>query len=134
MNARQTFKAEFIARCIAGGVTDPAAMAKVARDAAAGLRKASADPLAVSADAAKGVAGKVFNWGGALALAAPPILGAVAGHSLGRVVGDEDYDVEEARKQEVIDTYAREADRLRRQALVRRSGRGGPAAYSPAYR
>lgn len=119
MDARQSFKAAFIARCIDAGVTAPAAIAAEAVKAA-GVLGDVAGLGTKAVDALKGVAVPAAVLG----LAAPPVVGGVLGTLASKATDLNDSDVAEARNQEVIDEYSRQADRLRREGSLRRYARG----------
>jgi len=116
MDARTAFKQGFIAHCIELGHTDPAAIRDIVKQAFVTEAVNKVTNFATGA-------GKL---GLGLALAAPPIVGGVAGHLAAKATDVSDYDVEEAKKQEVIDEYRRQAERMRRSGLLRRYTAGGP--------
>ncbi len=126
MNDRQVFKFEFMNRCIENGLTSPEQMLKVAETVMvkAGGAFSSIPVVGGALDGVSGaVSGAVSSLGplaaGAL-LAGPPLVGAVGGGLLAKSQDVSDYDTDEYKKQEVVDTYRRETDRLKRQGLLRR--------------
>lgn len=132
MDARQSFKLGFIARCIEAGLTTPAEITKAAQDACERLEK-SADFLGLggAAKALGNVAGTTLSYGLPLLAAGPPIVGAAVGHLAGKATDIDDFDSEEAKRQEIIDEYHRQAARAKRTGLLRRyedaRGRSGQA-------
>ena len=110
LNDRQRFKAAFIARCIEHGVTDP--------DEIVGKVKEAREKLAFIGQGAVGAGintlGDFSMLGLGAAAIAPPALGYLAGSALGRSKNLNDIDVEEVKKQELIDELRRNTERLRR--------------------
>lgn len=97
MNAREAFKFGFVARCVDDDV-DPAVLAKQASTGWGALMDSIKD---------------LGMLGGGLALAAPPIIGAAGGYTAGRLSGSmDDSDIEEVKKQELIDELRRQTARL----------------------
>ena len=121
MDARQSFKLGFLAHCIELGYTSPTQILGALKQA--GWIKDLASPLS-AAGSALGSAGKL---GLGLALAAPPLAGAVAGNLAASATDVNDFDVDEAKKQEVIDEYRRQAERLRQSGSLRRFTSGSGA-------
>lgn len=116
MDARQAFKCGFIARCVEDGFTTPEQINQL-------LKSADFDALKALGSLASGVgnvASTGINWGVPLALAAPPILGAVGGTMAGKATDVDDYDVAEAKNQEIVDEYRRQAERVRRESMLRK--------------
>lgn len=134
MNDRESFKFNFMARCIDNGLTTPAEMLTAVKQASASLEKKSDEggigeylTLGALGHGLKGIGEGVghigstmLSWGIPLALAAPPVAGAVAGHLMAKSQDVDDFDVDDAKNEELIDTYGREAAKLRRQGLIRR--------------
>jgi len=115
LTERQLFKSAFIAKCIEGGNTTPAQVQAVAQEANIKL----AGILSDISGAGKDIAGTVAGYGLPLALAAPPILGGLAGGMVGRMTDIDDTDVEEAKNQEVLEELRRQTERLRHQQTAR---------------
>lgn len=110
LTPREAFKVGFLARCAEEGLS-PAQIqdrVKLARDKFAGVL-----------DSLGHAAGSVFSTGAPLALIAPPALGAIAGYGLSRATDIDDTDVDEIKNNELLDTYANETAKLRRQKAVR---------------
>lgn len=131
MDARAAFKFGFISRCIEAGITDPADMLQHVKQASgaggAGIgTMLGLDALGESAKALAGAGKDVvetgLNWGMPLALAGPPIAGYIGGNLLGKATQVDDFNADDAKRQEIIDEYHRQADKLRRQSLLQRSG------------
>ena len=123
MTEREQFKFDFMAACIDRGLTTPQAMLPLAKAAmekqALGLSTLW-NAVTGTAGAAKDVASTGLSWGLPLALAAPPIAGYVGGNLAARATDIDDFDVDEAKQQELINEYHRQAERAKRQGLLRR--------------
>ncbi len=125
LSDREAFKTGFLARCVEAGLDRNQILTAVksANDKVAGL-------LDLPIDAAKGL----FHFGtGTLlpaAMIAPPILGGLAGYGLSKATDINDDDVNDVKDREVLNAYRTEAEKLRRQRLLRTS----QAARAPARR
>ena len=118
MDAREAFKFGFLARCIDAGYTTPAEIHQAIKTAMV----KSAGGLGLG-DVAKGIGelgSSALGWGIPLALAAPPVAGYMAGNLAAKATDVDDYDTDEAKRQELVDEYKRQAARTRRQGLVRK--------------
>lgn len=121
MDARQAFKQGFIAHCIELGYTTPAQICDVVKQAL--------DKRAFFGENALSSLAGVGKLGLGLAAVAPPIVGGIVGNLAAKATDISDYDVEEAKQQEVIDEYKRQSERMRRSGQLRRftaQGAGGP--------
>jgi hypothetical protein len=119
MDARESFKFGFIARCIDAGLTTPAQIAGAAKQAAAAVEKQALfglDHIPYAGNALD----TVGTLGATALLAGPPLVGAALGGLASKATDVGDYDVDEAKSDEVIDEYHRQADRLRREGMLRR--------------
>lgn len=124
LSAREAFKVGFIARCVEHGMTT---------DQMLGAVKSAMDKLALFGavgDAAKELTRLVGSVGVPLALAAPPVIGGLAGAGLAKATDVSDKDVSDIKDREVIDTYRTEAAKVRRQQAIRqmqaaKQSRGG---------
>lgn len=117
LDACQAFKLGFLSRCAAEGVSlrDMPPLVK-----SAGVKLAILGTLVGKAmDVGKGVAGATLGWGIPLAVAAPPLLGGLAGFGLAKATDVDDTDVDDIKAQERIEEYKRQTARLDRQRLVR---------------
>lgn len=117
MNDRQIFKAAFISECINQGITSPAAIEKHAAELilkAKGLEKQS-----TISDLVGGAVQKVFDYGMPVAIATPPIIGGLIGATAGKLNDMDEVDVEQAKKEELIEELRRQTDRIaqRRSAI-----------------
>ena len=77
-----------------------------------------------------GLAKKVVDIGAAGAVLAPPVIGGAAGYGISKLTDVDEEDVEDVKKQELIDEYKRQADKLRQSKALRsyrdsRTSRGG---------
>lgn len=117
LSPRESFKVGFLGRCAEAGMTP---------DQMLGVIKQAQDKLAFVSgllgglkDVASGVGGAVTGYGIPLALAAPPVLGGIAGYGLGRLSDIDDTDIDDIKDQEVLDEYKRQTARLLREQKVR---------------
>lgn len=123
MTPRQQFKAAFISRCIDSGITDPSEMLNLVKSAVLGMDAAAGKVV----DAGKSLAG----YGTALALVAPPVIGAAGGALAARATDLPPEAMDQAKQQETIDEYRRQSERLRREGALRRySATPGPGFRS----
>ena len=124
MQPHEAFKLGFLARCVEEGFSPEQtnAMAKQAEDMlkVGFLEYASrqvTEPVRNTAEAAR----SVVNLGGSLApwligaAALPPALGGLAAFFKNKATDIGDKEVEHVKKQELIDTYNRMSDQLKRQ-------------------
>jgi hypothetical protein len=108
MSPRQAFKFGFLLRCIEDGCTPEDIREKVASLATRTKTASFWGSL------------KTLGLGaGALALAAPPIAGGLAGYGLAKATDIDDTDVEEAKNQELIQELQRQTDRAIRMRQAR---------------
>ncbi len=110
LTPREAFKVGFLARCAEEGLTADQIQARV---------KYAADKFAGFMDGLGSAAGSVMSTGIPLAGLAPIALGGVAGYGLSRMTDIDDTDVDEIKNNELLDTYAQETAKLRRQKAVR---------------
>jgi len=126
MDDRQAFKFGFMLKCIDNGLTTPGEMLTAVKQAEAALDapvKQAEGPMSMLGSAwngATGLANTALSWGIPLALAAPPLLGAGIGHLAAKAQDISDQDVDEAKNNELIEAYGREAARSRREGVIRR--------------
>ncbi len=120
LSARDRFKLGFLRRCVEEGLDRDQIAARVKQ----------ADGLGDIYGEAKGLGGHMINlgtglakgvleYGMPLAIAAPPVLGGLAGYGLARATDIDDTDVADIRDQELIEEYRRQAEQLQRQNIVR---------------
>lgn len=112
LTPREAFKFGFLARCVEDGLSP----AQVVEKAAAVFIH---DPFGAAEDAAKSTAKLMMGVGVPLALAAPPVLGGLAGFGLSRATDVNQRDVDEVKNDELTDEYRRQADLLRRTQALR---------------
>lgn len=114
LSDRQAFKAAFLHRCVDAGLTLPEIYQTI--------KQANA-LLDAGGSAAKSVIGKTMDLGGQalsalaskglpLALAAPPVIGGLAGFTASRLTDVDDTDVSEMKRRELIAEYRRSLDRM----------------------
>lgn len=125
MQPREAFKLGFLARCVEEGMS-PEQTHALAKTAAVCLQKQADDTLTGKAvktftqpiQEISNTAWSMLPWLGAAA-AAPPVLGGVAAYLQNAAMDRGDDVVEEAKQEELTDTYSRMADQLRRAKQLR---------------
>lgn len=128
LSDREAFKVGFISRCIEEGHTTPdqiQGQVKRAMDTVAGIEKRG-----YLGDIIRGIGGlgsSALAIGVPLALMAPPVLGATAGYAAARATDIDDTDVEEQKRQEIIDELKRQASKIQR-LRAKRAPAGGRLA------
>jgi len=121
LNAREAFKVGFLARCVEDGLS-PDEMLDRVKFAAELLEKRAGIISTLGgklADVGQGIGSAALGYGLPLALAAPPILGGVAGYGLARATDIDDTDIDDVKDREVMDEYVRQTARLKRQRAAR---------------
>lgn len=121
LDSKQRFKAAFIARCIEEGCTSPDEIlgrVKTAREKVAIVGSV----LSGAKEGIKGVLG-LGALGAAGLVAAPAIGGFAAGTAAGNLKGINDVNIDEIKRQELIDELRRQTARLdqHNQAQARKS-------------
>lgn len=120
----EAFKVGFLARCVEDRLT-PEQIKTSAEKAAALMTKGASITGLLSAALGKtmelggGAAKTMFSYGVPAALAAPPIIGGIAGYGLARATDIDDTDVSEIKDREVIDELRRQTEKLQRQQANR---------------
>lgn len=126
---KAVFVAQFLLKCAAAGVTDPAAVAVRADAFAAALEKAAADPAGVLSGAAGALAG-VPVAAGLAGLALPALGGYLAGGGIGAARNQLDAtDAEVLRRQALAHAYRRRAAEAKVNAQVRQLAAADPSKY-----
>lgn len=121
LTAKEAFKIGFLAKCAEDGLTPDEMLSRVTQAKAAIEKRAFIGGLLGSAAGAVGGAAKnVAGYGIPLALAAPPILGGLAGYGLAKATDVDDTDVEDIKNRELVEEYKRQAAKLQQQNAVRR--------------
>lgn len=122
LTPREAFKVGFLARCAEEGLSADqiAARVKFAQDKFAGLMAGLSS-----------VGSSALSTGLPLALLAPIALGGVAGYGLSRATDIDDTDVDEIKNQELLDTYAQQTAKVKRQKAVRdyKAGQSAPRQF-----
>lgn len=103
MTDKEAFKFGFLLRCAQEGLTPEETRQRIEKTAA--LKRADFDPLAAMRSVGKGAL--------LTALVAPPAVGALGGYALA-TAHDDNYDVDEAKKEEELAEYYRAIDQLGR--------------------
>ena len=121
LTPKEAFVVGFMRRCIDDGlsVDQMGERVKQAEDLLAGAIKSAQDKQANVLGSLVNAAGGVASTALPLALAAPPLLGGLAGYTAARMGDIDDTDVDDVRLQELKDTYKLEAEKLRRQKAFR---------------
>jgi hypothetical protein len=121
LTPREAFKFGFLSRCVESGLSleEIQQQAKQAADKLAGWLPDFSAPVSAGWGALKGVSGKALAIGIPTALAAPPILGGLAGYGLSRAMDVNERDVDEVKRDELVDEYRRQTDLLRRAKAIR---------------
>lgn len=120
LSNKDAFKVGFLSRCVEEGLTlqEAHARVKVALDKLAFL--SGVGKLVGSAtDLLKPAVNATFQYGVPAMLAAPPILGGLAGYGLAKATDIDDADVDEVKKRELIEELNRQTQRLRRDKALR---------------
>ena len=117
LDSRDAFKVGFLSRCVEDGLTLEATHQRVkeASEKLAGLLDLPGKML----ELAKPVIGTTLGYGVPALLAAPPILGGLAGYTAAKAMDIGDEDVEEVKKRELLDEYKRQEAKLRREKTIR---------------
>ena len=116
----ESFKVGFLNRCVEDGLSTEEALSRVkeASDCLDSLEKQAGwftDLVSGGTDVAKYLGSKALVAG----LVAPPVLGGLAGYSHSKLTDVDDDDVDDIKKQELIDEYRRQSEKLRHsQALM----------------
>lgn len=120
LTAQEAFKVGFLARCVEDGLS-PERMLQSVKVAADLMEKRAFLGTLVEKglDAVKGVGGAALQYGVPLAVAAPPILGGMAGYGLAKATDIDDTDVADVKSHELIDEYRRQAEAVRRRQASR---------------
>ncbi len=118
LSEREHFKVGFISRCIEEGFTTPeqiGGQVKLAMAQLEGTEKQGQIPILSDLIRGAGnIGSSMLSFGIPLALAAPPILGATAGYAAARATDIDDTDVEEQKRQELIDELKQQSAKVRR--------------------
>jgi hypothetical protein len=110
LTPRDAFKVGFLARCAEEGLSADQITERV---------KLAADKFAGLMDSITGLGQSAVSTGLPLAALAPIALGGVAGYGLSRMTDIDDSDVADIKHDELLDTYAAETARAKRQKAVR---------------
>ena len=115
--ANEAYKVGFLARCVEADMS-PDQMLSLVKQAQEKVAFLSG-LLDRAADVAKGVGSAGVGYGIPLALAAPPVLGGLAGYGLERATDIDDTDIEDIKDKEVLEEYQRQTAKLLRDRQVR---------------
>ena len=131
MDAREAFKLGFLSHCIEAGHTSPARVLGLFKQANIGAYLG----LDALSNAVKGVGelgSTALELGLPVAALTPPLLGAGAGYLASKATDISDRNTDDAKNQEVMDEYHRQAERLRREGMLRRyADTGTRKPYAP---
>lgn len=112
MTPQEAFKIGFLMRCAEEGLTPDQTAERIEKVAAAVKEGKAGDWIpspSTFTDPMKWLANKAL-WG---TLVVPPVVGGVGGYALA-TAGDDEYDIEEAKKEEELAAYYRAIDQLAR--------------------
>ena len=115
--ANEAYKVGFLARCVEADMS-PDQMLSLVKQAQEKVAFLSG-LLDRATDVAKGVGSAGVGYGIPLALAAPPVLGGLAGYGLERATDIDDTDIEDIKDKEVLEEYQRQTAKLLRDRQVR---------------
>jgi phosphate/sulfate permease len=117
---REAFKVGFLKQCATEGLSPDEILSRV-KTASYMLEKRAfiGGLIGGAANAAGGALKTVGSYGLPLALAAPPILGGLAGYGLAKATDVDDTDVDAIKNRELVEEYRRQAEKLKRQRAVR---------------
>jgi hypothetical protein len=136
----ETFKAGFLTRCVEEGISTDEALSRV-KSASARLdameKQADIPGYGMLRDLLKGIAGvatpvvsKATDLATTAGVFGPPILGGIAGYGVSKMTDVDEEDVDDIKKEELVDEYRRQAHKLRQSKALRayrdkRKERGG---------
>jgi len=109
LTAKEAFTIGFVRRCIADGLPI---------DQVAGRVKEAAEKLALFGDVIKSTT-NLAKAIAPVAFLAPPVVGGIGGYALSRATDLDDTEIDDIKKQELLDTYNLESAKLRRQKAFR---------------
>ena len=117
----ESFKAGFLTRCVEDGLSTEEALSRVksASDSLDAVEKQGALGLESGVEAIAKTLRQLGGLGLATAVAAPPVLGGIAGYAHSKLSDVDEEDVDHIKKQELIDEYKRQADKLRQSQSLR---------------
>lgn len=129
LSGLESFKAGFLTRCVEEGISTDEALSRV-KTASAQLdaveKQADLPGYGILKDLLRGAAGlakpvlqKGLDLGTSAAIFGPAALGGVAGYGMSKLTDVDEEDVDDVKKQELIDEYRRQADRLRQSKALR---------------
>jgi hypothetical protein len=120
LTPREAFKVGFLSRCVEDGLTLEQAHQRVkeAQEKIA-LSIPGADIPGKLIDAAGSIAKPALGWGIPLALAAPPVVGGLAGYAASKATDIDDTDVDEVKRRELINEYKKQTKKLLRDRQIR---------------
>ena len=117
---RDAFKVGFLQQCAAEALT-PEQMLQRIKAAKDVLEKKAGigDLVSGTAHAAGGLVKTLGSYAIPIGLAAPPVLGGLAGYGLAKATDLDDTDVDDIKNRELVEEYQRQAERLKGQKQVR---------------
>ncbi len=127
LSGKESFKVGFLSRCIEEGVSNEEALQRIkaASDSLDVAEKQAGvyDVLRDAGGFASGLLSPVVEQAAGVAknslLFGPPLLGAGAGYLHSKLTDVDEEDTEDIQKEELIDEYRRQADRLRQSQALR---------------
>lgn len=117
LTPREAFKVGFISHCIDQGID----LSKAAGDIDDLVEKVAGltDLPGKALDLAKPVISNALGYGIPIGIAAPPILGGLAGYGIAKATDADDTDVDEIKKREKVQAYQDAIQKLQREQQAR---------------
>lgn len=125
----ESFKAGFLTRCVEEGLSTDEALSRVksASDRLDAMEKQAINPVyGVAKDVGGFASGlvsplvkKITDLGLGAAILGPPAIGGLAGYGVSRLKDVDEEDVDDIKKQELIDEYRRQAEKLKQSKALR---------------
>lgn len=121
LTAQEAFKVGFLARFVEEGLNADQMLDRIIQAAAVVEKHAGiiGDIGGLATNVGKGIGDFALGYGAPALIAAPPILGGMAGYGLARATDIDDCDIDEIKNRELVDEYHRQSQKLKRQKAVR---------------
>ena len=127
LSGKESFKVGFLSRCIEEGVSNEEALQRIkaasdsldAAEKQAGVYDALRDVGGFASNLLSPVVEQAAGAAKNTLLFAPPVLGAGAGYLHSKLTDVDEEDTEDIQKEELIDEYRRQAERLRQSQALR---------------
>lgn len=127
LSGKESFKVGFLSRCIEEGISNEEALQRIkaASDAVDALEKQAGiydigkDIGGFASGLLSPIVGQAAGLAKNIGIFGPPALGAGAGYLHSKLTDVDEEDVEDIKKEELIDEYRRQAERLRQSKALR---------------